>query len=360
MLKKLQSIDSKAYKLSIGVPTHTSTKAVYKLIGILSLNEHRKLMSSKYIIKANSHANYIKDEINLRSDTDFPKRAQKIKSQQTIATYTDDLFMKANINIKDIQNVPQSTQIPIWELPKPLFDLQHTDMTKDENPNILTSLVKTHCLNTYSSHLHIYTDGSLLENNDCGAAFIIPQYRIVKSYYIGSLLSIFTAELTAIMMALTCLFDLIGENTKIVLFVDSLSVLKTLENFGIQTRADLVYEIYYLLYQLFIKNNSVTFCWIPSHCNILGNEQADKAAKRGAQRKANYIHLPIPISIEEYNNHLQNISFSNFFDNPQDKNFLKNCLIFCHNKFQNNSINYYRKITSLSFKLKLNSLKTKL
>ena len=232
-------------------------------------------------------------------------------------------------------------------------------MTKDENPNILTSLVKTHCLNTYSSHLHIYTDGSLLENNDCGAAFIIPQYRIVKSYYIGSLLSIFTAELTAIMMALTCLLDLIGENIKIVLFVDSLSVLKTLENFGLQTRADLVYEIYYLLYQLFMKNNNVTFCWIPSHCGISGNEQVDKAAKRGAQRKANYIHLPIPISIEEYNNHLQNISFSNFFDNSQNKNFLKNYLIFCHNKFQNKSINYYRKITSLSFKLKLNSLKTK-
>ena len=42
LLKKLQSIDSKAIKLAIGVPVHTNTSKSYAEAGI-SLSEQRKL-----------------------------------------------------------------------------------------------------------------------------------------------------------------------------------------------------------------------------------------------------------------------------------------------------------------------------
>ena len=285
LLNRLQSIDSKAYKLALGIPIHTQTNAVYQSIGILSLNEHRKLASSKYIIKANLNNTFIKEEIKIRSDTDFPKRAQKINSQQTIATYTKEVFNETNIHIKENQNNLKPTTTPKWELPRPKFDIHYTDLTKDENINILSTTAKLHCLENYSNHLHVYTDGSLLDNGECGAAFSIPQLKLSKSYYLGTHLSIFTAELTAIMMALNFLMDFVNRNKNVVIFVDSLSVLKTLKNFNLKTRPDLVNEIYQLLYQLFNKGSDISFCWIPSHCNILGNEQADKAAKQGAQQK---------------------------------------------------------------------------
>jgi len=48
LLKKLQSIDSKAIKLAIGVPVHTNTSKSYAEAGMISLFEQRKLAISKY------------------------------------------------------------------------------------------------------------------------------------------------------------------------------------------------------------------------------------------------------------------------------------------------------------------------
>ena len=52
LLKKLQSIDSKAIKLAIGVPVHTNTSKSYTEAGMISLSEQRKLAISKYVIRS--------------------------------------------------------------------------------------------------------------------------------------------------------------------------------------------------------------------------------------------------------------------------------------------------------------------
>ena len=101
-----------------------------------------------------------------------------------------------------------------------------------------------------------------------------------------------------------------------------------------KTRPDLVNETYQLLSQLFHKGSDISFCWIPSHCNIIGNEQADKAAKQGAQQKNVFIKIEIPISIEEYNNILEKSVISKFFNNPNLKNFLPNLVKCCRNKLK--------------------------
>ena len=46
-LKKLQSINSKAIKLAIGVPVHTNTDKSYTEAGMVSLSQQRKLAVSK-------------------------------------------------------------------------------------------------------------------------------------------------------------------------------------------------------------------------------------------------------------------------------------------------------------------------
>ena len=52
LLNKLQSIDSKAIKLAIGVPVHTNTSKLYTEAGMISLSEQRKLAISKYVIRS--------------------------------------------------------------------------------------------------------------------------------------------------------------------------------------------------------------------------------------------------------------------------------------------------------------------
>ena len=117
--------------MALGIPIHTRSRYVYKLIGILSLNEYRQLASSaKYITKAITCDTHIKKEILLQSDIDFPKRAKSIVSQQTIATYTKETFQNCKMNIKEIDYKDVKPTIAPWELPEPIFDLNFTDIKK--------------------------------------------------------------------------------------------------------------------------------------------------------------------------------------------------------------------------------------
>ena len=60
-LKKLQSIDSKAIKLAIGVPLHTNKS--YAEAGMISLSEQRKLAVSKYVTRSIAIINSVTEEI---------------------------------------------------------------------------------------------------------------------------------------------------------------------------------------------------------------------------------------------------------------------------------------------------------
>ena len=61
LLKKLQSIDSKAIKLAIGVPVHTNTSKSYAEAGMISLSEQRKLAISEYVIRSLEVINSVTD-----------------------------------------------------------------------------------------------------------------------------------------------------------------------------------------------------------------------------------------------------------------------------------------------------------
>ena len=60
LLKKLQSIDSKAVKLAIGVPVHTNKS--YAEAGMIFILEQRKLAVSKYVIRSLAVINSVTEE----------------------------------------------------------------------------------------------------------------------------------------------------------------------------------------------------------------------------------------------------------------------------------------------------------
>ena len=49
--------------------------------------------------------------------------------------------------------------------------------------------------------VQIYTDGSVSENGDTGAGFVIAALNITESFYLGKEHFVYTAEVTAILMA---------------------------------------------------------------------------------------------------------------------------------------------------------------
>ena len=180
LLKKLQSIDSKAIKLAIGVPVHTNISRSYGEAGMISLSEQRKLAISKYVIRGLT----VTEEIFIDSNKGYPKSAQNI-SIQPIRNYINDLINESNIDIKSIPVPPTSPHMPQWEHINVKFDTDYTDLKKSESTNILAIQVRKHLNNTYQNHIKIFADGSVLDSLDSGAGFVIPELKVQKSFYLG-------------------------------------------------------------------------------------------------------------------------------------------------------------------------------
>ena len=104
-----------------------------------------------------------------------------------------------------------------------------------------------HLSSTFSEHLKIFTDGSVLDSGNAGAAYIIPDLHIEETFYLGQGKSIFTAELVAILMALTKIISMNIIFLRIILCVDSMSVLQALQSTTYGERKGLIIEIQHVV-----------------------------------------------------------------------------------------------------------------
>ena len=82
------------------------------------------------------------------------------------------------------QPEPVVPRIPPWEHLQAKFDLDYTEISKNDNAILLINTVKEH-LDNYKHDLRIYSDGSVLDSNDCGSGYVILDLKIYKSYYIS-------------------------------------------------------------------------------------------------------------------------------------------------------------------------------
>ena len=124
----------------------------------------------------------------------------------------------------------------------------------------------------------------MLENGSAGAAFAITEFHSLRKSFSLPPVSIFTAELTAIVMALQHISEVRTPPCAVVICSDSRSALSSIRSDSISTREDLVLEIGTVVHQLITRGTEVRFQWVPAHVCLSGNEMADRAAKRGARR----------------------------------------------------------------------------
>ena len=371
LLTKLQSVDCKSLKLALGVPFHTSNISTCREIGVLPLDEFRKLSVTKYVVRSVSVPNFNRVEIKTLSSSQYPKRAQNIASLESIGTYTSGPLTEAEINLNEIAPQPLQSPVPPWEMQRAVFDVDDSNLTKKEHPHVLASRMKSRIHERYAQHLHVYTDGSLLDNHQTGAGFVIPSLKIKKSFYIGKNRSVFVAELVAILMALNFLLDLAVSVYQVLICVDSKSVLSSLQSINLCAKIGIVSEIKTLIHLLTLKGTYVTFLWIPSHCGIYGNDWADRIAKEGANKSFISEKIHTPITAQECYCQLQKVFWNNFKQVLKNENrLLKDCKAESH-FFKNMSIlnNYFfaetvslhmcRSITSLFYRVKLDSYITK-
>ena len=135
----------------------------------------------------------------------------------------------------------------------------------------------------YQDFCKLYTDRSVI-GDQVGSATICG--TTTKTVRLPNGVSIFTAELYAITMALNIIYC--KKESKFIIFSDSMSSLQTLKGFKLEI--DLIYQIIKDYSHLTESGKKIVICWIPSHVNIPGNERGDLAAKSA-------VTLPITLPI---------------------------------------------------------------
>ena len=132
----------------------------------------------------------------------------------------------------------------------------------------------------------IYTDGSKTSE---GVGFAVVADDSCDFAKLSSSASIYTAELTAIIDAMNMVYH--TNQKSFVIYSDSKSAMESLNNYN--SSHPLVQKAQEWLFQISCRHKSVSFCWVPAHVGIPGNERADRKAKIGCnQREINVKAVP--------------------------------------------------------------------
>ena len=153
--------------------------------------------------------------------------------------------------------------------------------------------------NIESNDIVCYTDRSVIEPDKpglgkCGAGVIIYSYCInnqplIISEKVSNYSSAYHGEIAAIGIALNKCLDLCLERVKnIYILSDCQSAIQSSTNNKLSdSHQDEIYDINCNASKLVRKGITVSISWIGGHCDVQGNDLADKAAKNGAKLNQN-------------------------------------------------------------------------
>ena len=161
----------------------------------------------------------------------------------------------------------------------------HNDMltavgfSPDPNTNALV-----HCATaSLVLALKIYTDGSKNKEECVGVGIYIPDFKISISKRASDQLSVYTAEMLAVIIGLQWVEEVRPD--RVVMCTDSLSILQSIQS-TTTAREDILIELNHSLLRLHRGSIDLQFCWVPAHGGVKGNQCADKLVHY--KRKSHY------------------------------------------------------------------------
>ena len=313
-LKFLDTIESIALRIVLGLPPNTPANNLYQEVGWLPLDEERRLRCSQFVIRTqrivNNLVNPFLFDHKLRTHSANDRLSLKTKGQHNIVgktvtlwEFTSPTLASANIAL---ENIEKKEVPPIDPQHEPMFLnvnkyskfteadkkdrilIHHTlepGTKKSDHPLLAGTSANEYIELNFYNHFQIYTDGSVQSNLDSGIGVVwkdpnapFSKDTMRANSRRGKCTT--SVELEAIGSALGLIAD--KRHPKNVILTDSLSSLQALQNkpnnnYGIQNiiRENLAF--------LSKEGISVEFCHVPSHCGVIGNEFADLEANRGSR-----------------------------------------------------------------------------
>ena len=162
---------------------------------------------------------------------------------------------------------------------------QKAIVKKNTSDQIIKLLLLEHN-EVHDGEYEIYTDGS---RSSEGVGFAVVADDFYDSAKLSTSASIYTAELTVIINAMNVVCH--TNQKSFVIYSDSKSALESLNNYNLSH--PLVQKAQEWLFWISCQHKSVSFCWVPAHVGIPGNERADRKAKIACnQREINVKAVP--------------------------------------------------------------------
>ena len=276
-LARLTAIEVRGLRLALGLPQSVPQCLVYREAGLLPFRRHIQLVCSKYVFRCQTIDNSTVDEI-----TATFRKPSRLQSYSSICDLVCDLVRSAGLDGVEVATRPMHPYPP-WLMERAHVEVDMEGLMKDQNPLVLAVTARLCLEEKYQRHLKIFTDGSVMEDGAAGAAFVIPEFNNLTHSYSLPAVSVFTAELLAISMALQHISAIPVTPFAIVICSDSKAALTAIKSDSQNAREDLVREIATTTHQLITRGTEVRFQWVPAHVCLSGNEKADRAAKRGAK-----------------------------------------------------------------------------
>lgn len=275
-LQVLDVIHNNALRICLGAFRTTPLNSLYVEANINSLENRRQFLNMEYyfrvlqIERESRHSNNI---VDIKITPNLNRNCLGFKLREILNNY-----QTGTINILNIKPLPT----PPWLIPT--IDVCFELCKKSKHNFTHEELRVSFYEHKHESRITIYTDGSKSEKGTgagivverkCDDCLVYDNYKIK----LNALASIFSAELVAIESAVNSVK--LTKNTSITIYSDSKSALQAIVKYD--SKNPIVQNIHILLLILYNNNNKIKFCWIPAHCDIKGNELADKAAKNATK-----------------------------------------------------------------------------
>ena len=142
--------------------------------------------------------------------------------------FTRDLVWAAGVEGQGAARRPIHPYLP-WVAEGARIELEVAGLRKSDNPLHLQLTARELISSQYSHFMCVYTDGPMTTEG-VGAAFVVPQLSNLTKKYQLPHVSIFTAELVAILMALKFFNDLYKAPMVVTVLSDSLSALQAIKH----------------------------------------------------------------------------------------------------------------------------------
>jgi len=287
--RKLDSIQSQALRIVCGAVRGTATAALQVDAGEPPLQIRRLQQQIQYAAKVRCDEHHPASSVFKPHWTD---RSRKYTINTNPIRNKVAEFFSENSMIKwEDKKLPSC---PPWRRKDFKVDTSLSKVgSKHENPIALRNVTKDH-IHRHENDLQIYTDAS--KTSDCtSAAFFIPEFDVKLAVLLPKDLSIFSAELIAIMMALDWVLESCNQYNivkDIALFSDSLSSLIAIKTDNSASGSNTINEIHDIVDKLKVN---IKLIWVPSHLDIVGNEMADRLARSAVENDSVFIDAPLAL-----------------------------------------------------------------